>query len=73
MHNPWYVLQSTIQGEGFGLFINPRLGGGGILDYTCHGFMRGHRQIAWGGEPKRGKPIPCLAGGVLNSFMKTPY
>ena len=28
--------------------------------------------MAWGGEPKRGKPIPCLAGGVLNSYMKLP-
>ena len=27
--------------------------------------MRGHRQMAWGGEPKWSKPIPCLAGGFF--------
>ena len=42
-------------------------GGGGrnLLHYPGCGFMRGHRQMAWGGEPKWSKPIPCLAGGVF--------
>ena len=58
-------MQNTIQGEGFELFIKPRFRGGDLLYYLGRGFMRGHRQMAWGGEPKRGKPIPCLAGGVF--------
>ena len=40
-------------------------GGGDLLHYPGCGFMRGHRQMAWGGEPKWSKPIPCLAGGVF--------
>ena len=51
-------MQNTIQGEGFE-------GGGDLLHYLGCGFMRGHRQMAWGGEPKWSKPIPCLAGGVF--------
>ena len=40
-------MQTTIQGEGFELFIKPRLRGN-RLHYPGHGFMRGHRQMAWG-------------------------
>ena len=41
-------MQNTIQGEGFELFIKPRLRGN-CLYYPGHGFVRGHRQMAWGG------------------------
>ena len=44
-----------------------------FLHYPGRGFKRGHRQMAWGRELKRGKPIPCLAGGVFITFMITPY
>ena len=56
-------MQNTIQGEGFEVY-KPRLRGD-ILHYPGRGFMRDHRQMAWEGEPKRGKPIPCLAGGFF--------
>ena len=51
------------------------VGGGGdikFLHYPGRGFKRGHRQMAWGRELKRGKPTPYLAGGVFINFMKTP-
>ena len=51
--------------EGFELFTSQDLGWGDLLHYLGRGFMRGHRQMAWGGEPKRGKPIPCLTGRVI--------
>ena len=37
-------------------------GGGNLLHYPGCGFMRGHRQMAWGEELKWNKPIPCMPG-----------
>ena len=56
-------MQNKIQGEGFEVY-KPRLRGD-LLHYPGHGFMRDHRQMAWGGEPKRGKQTPCVAGGFF--------
>ena len=67
-------IANTILGEEFELFIKPRLRGDNkFLHYPGRGFKKGHRQMAWGRELKRGKPTPCLAGGVFITFMKTPY
>ena len=58
-------MQNTIQGEGFELFIKPRLGGGGSFILSGSWLYERPQANSLGREPKRGKPIPYLAGGVF--------
>ena len=67
MHGMYCKTQYRMPSEGFELFIKPRLRGN-----ILHEFRRDHRQMAWGREPKRGKPTPCLAGGISLILSKHP-
>ena len=68
-------MRNTIQGEGLELSTSQDLGGGGdLLHYpgSC-GFMRGHRQMAWGGEPKGTSQFLAWQEGfsLINVLLET--